>query len=204
MVEALQEAYLQYQARMTQATDRSQGKSLTVGKEIDREFIHSVCAVHARLASDQALILRVALGQPDEDYQELDGYAGFVHDAPIDFARILNAAVLEGKIKFSGDLDFTNLPTEIEIVVPTDILQEEDLGENTSASRAAVTSGAVRNYIHLFDFRTPYFSITQTGVFLHPHIEFHPSIVRCVRTEPLTKTEGKVPHVIFRQIVETE
>lgn len=198
--ERLQLSLDDYQAELPRATDSSQGRSLAVGREIDQKLVETILAEHGQLRPSQALVLTVTLADVDEDYGELEGYAGYVHDSPVEFTRKLREAIRAGTIKVENGDVINQTPEKVEIVIPPNRYPREELGVNTSASRRAVLSGEVRKYLGRIDSRTSFLIVVPSGVAWSNELEFHPSIIKDIRIEPLVETKGVVPQAFVRVV----
>lgn len=200
--ERLQQSLSAYWAELARATDPSQGRSLAIGREIDQRLVEKILAEHGQLRPDQALVLTVALADVDENYGEFEGYAGYVHDSPVEFARKLKEAILDGIVKVeNGDL-INKTPEKVEIVIPPNKYPGEDLGVNTSVSRGARLSGEVREYLDRIGTRTSFLVVKPSGMTWSNGFAFHPSTIKDIRIQPLVETKGVVPQAFVRIVSE--
>lgn len=202
--ERLQLSLDAYQAELPRVTDSSQGRSLAVGKEIDQKLIETILIEHAQLRPDQALVLTVALADADQDYGELEGYAGYVHDAPIEFARELREAIRVETIKVENGDIIDKTPEKVEIIIPPNRYPVGDFGVNTSASRGAILSGEARKYLGRIDGRTSFLVVIPNGVAWSNELKFHPSTIKDIRIEPLAETGDAVPQAFVRVVTGTK
>ncbi len=200
MSELLGQSLAEYQSAIPSASDPSLERRLDVGRVIDKRFVREVLAAHKQLAPWQGLSLTVRLAQHDEDYGEFIGYAGFVHDEPIDLATKLQEGIERYRWVIEGWSDADPMPTAVTVVIPPNRYSTEDLGDNTSASRSALMGGDIRIYLDSKEPRLPQLEVSPSGRFLSPTIAFHPSVVQEVAIVDMEQVEENVPHVLFRAV----
>jgi len=111
-------------------------------RENDQSIIDAIINLQRQLRPGQVLILRVKLEAYDDntEFESPNVYEEIVHGEPLEFIKRLREANIEFNRRNSFDVFPEPFPKQIEIVIPPDVISEEDLGINTTASRNAILS----------------------------------------------------------------
>ncbi|MBN2015302.1 hypothetical protein JW766_00525 [Candidatus Dojkabacteria bacterium] len=184
----------QYRATFTELTS-SADTTLQAAKENDQRTIESIIELQRQLEPGQVLVLTVSLITNGEEMPELEHpnkYAELVYDEPWEFTRRLREVLVASTRYLETGLTADQLPSQIEIIIPPDRTPEDDLGVNTSASRAATLSGARQKFLDMGQTRIAYLDINLIGTIPGIRLSIHPSIIREIRIEESSNNQSTV------------
>jgi len=190
---------IKYLDNLPLATAPELGRNMSLGREADNKLVSTILDIQQNLQPDQVLVMRVALAEPDEEYKELDGYRGIVHDAPIDLLAVIRKEIKLGHIKIE-EMEGNAFPEQIEMVIPPNVIPAGDGIPNTSSSRASVLTGEVKRFLDRSDVRTVYLGVDPSGFWLRPKFHMHPSVIKDLRIEDVKSDVGSVPQIKFRVV----
>ena len=188
-----------YREILTNLTSLSE-VSLQLARESDQSIIYAVIDLHSRLRPGQVLVLRVNLEAYDDntEFESPNVYAEIVHDEPTEFIRRLRQALIEYHQVCGCNALPEPFPAQIEIVIPPDVLSQEELGINNTTSQVEGLPVNKKMYLHLITIRIAYLVINLTGVFSGIELPLHPSMIEGVRIEESGSPDRTNVNVVFR------
>ena len=174
-------------------------------KEInDRAIIEAIISLQHSLTTKQRLILKVHTAPLGATYSSAkDESVAVAEEEPRNFSDRFTEINQAPVVKVEGFTKDGKLPPVMEIVIPDNRYPKEssdELGLNTSASRAAVLSGDLRRYLKSDHYRGElyYLEIKPTGSLLDPSLILHPSNIHEIKIETVENESRLGEPVIFR------
>lgn len=202
MAEQLNSGLIKYLASLEPLRQKSDKQTWVQAREIDSRFIMTVLELHSNLIQDQALVLGLDLsGRIDESiYGGLERYASLLMDAPSECLQHIRELQKKREIIIEGVGGLLEPDTKIELSIPPNVFPTEDLGDNTSASRAALLGGDVKRFLKIETVGASYFKVNPSGLFLGNDFVIHPSVIRSIRLGTLHFADPRQIRVQFRAV----
>lgn len=198
----LEGALARYNLQLAQLQE-NEGEQLAVLRESDQEVVTAILKAHQSLTPQQRLVLTVDTQGLDDDV--IDGlptkYQRHLASAHLVFKEHLFIAALSDDVRPDTLERITNikyLPPYLDLVAPPNVSPTEDLGANTSASRAAYFSGEVKTFLDIENLRTYYLAVIPTGLPFSKRLSLHPSMIKSARLEQVGQAGPDV--VRFRAV----
>jgi hypothetical protein len=175
---------------------------LQLARENDQSIIYEVIDLHRKLRPGQVLVLRVNLAEHDnnDEFVPPNKYAGIVHDEPTEFIRRLRQALIEYNQAYGCNALTEPFPEQIEIVIPPNVVSQEELGTDMKATQVDGLLVNIKMYLRLISIRIAYLVINLTGVFSGIELPLHPSMIEGVRIEESGSPDRTNVNVVFRAV----
>lgn len=171
-------------------------------RENDQSIIYAVIDLQRKLRPGQVLVLRVNLTVHDDSDEFFlpNKYAKIVHYEPTEFIGRLRQALIECNQVCGYNVLLEPFPAQIEIVIPPDVLSQEELGINATTSQVEGLPVNKKMYLHLISIRIAYLVINLTGVFSGIELPLHSSMIEGVRIEESGRPDRANVNVVFRAV----
>lgn len=170
----------------------------------DETIVQTIIDLQRRLTPKQRLVLTVHTAPLDTPSSESeDDSIAIVKDEPREFANRLRKIMQSPRVKLVKIKKDGKLPSVMEIVIPDNRYQQksaEELGQNTSESRATTLSGDVRQYLESSHYRGKFYYLTirPNGAFFDPTLILHPSNIHKIQIKTVKNGSRLGEPVIFR------
>ena len=178
MVAELEHQFFDYRASLPTILALEKRESIRAGRETENKLVNTILRIQQTLQSGQALVMRVALAERDNDYGKLEGYAGIVHDAPIDLLDYLTSKEI---FRYTEREDSNVLM--IEMVIPPNL--------------------KTKKFIRPTRMNTTYLCLFPNGADGLVQILMHPSVIREIRIDDIPLNTDTEPQIIFRAVKKT-
>ncbi|OGG04322.1 hypothetical protein A2Z33_04205 [Candidatus Gottesmanbacteria bacterium RBG_16_52_11] len=167
-------------------------ETIAEGQELDFGIIEQILNLHAQLSPDQQMVLEIDLPSlPLNDDDCPPGrYAGTVYDAPTTFSDGITQRRDQLLLHVIGWEERLSGPSRWKIVIPPNRVNQEELGQNTSASRTALTQD--RRFLNYAEYGTYFLEVNIDGRFPGDYVYIHPSLISDVRIEKATEPQSRI------------